>query len=260
MRELRIAVRSLARQPGTAVLAIVALALGIGLTTTMFSIVNGAVLRGLPFPSPLSHPAHGAVHHRRAGRLSTPRVHTFAGVPGDRQQLVRAAGRLPVPDSPTSSALRGCLSVIRAAAAHRQHLPSPESVPGAGAGLQGRGEQPRRRPRRDDRRQGLGRRLFAVAAGRGGASQVAGQRHGHDGGRGSCRRPSRSRATRTCGRRSSIDPLHTKFGEGPSSRDDRPAPNRAHRSRSGRRRDGPRCGVSSSRPTRTVTPAATPWR
>ncbi len=50
MREVRIAVRSLARQPGTAVLAIVALALGIGLTTTMFSIVNGAVLRGLPFP------------------------------------------------------------------------------------------------------------------------------------------------------------------------------------------------------------------
>ena len=50
MREVRVAVRSLVRQPGTAVLAIVALALGIGLTTTMFSIVNGAVLRGLPFP------------------------------------------------------------------------------------------------------------------------------------------------------------------------------------------------------------------
>lgn len=37
------------RQPGMSLLAVVALALGIGLTTTMFSIVNGAVLRGLPF-------------------------------------------------------------------------------------------------------------------------------------------------------------------------------------------------------------------
>src|SRR5512139_1091358 len=50
MRELRVAVRSLIRQPGMTALAVVALALGIGLTTTMFSIVNGAVLRGLPFP------------------------------------------------------------------------------------------------------------------------------------------------------------------------------------------------------------------
>lgn len=50
MREVRLAVRSLLHQPGTSALAVVALALGIGLTTTMFSIVNGAVLRGLPFP------------------------------------------------------------------------------------------------------------------------------------------------------------------------------------------------------------------
>ncbi len=39
----------LLKRPGTSALAIIALALGIGLTTTMFSIVNGAFLRGLPF-------------------------------------------------------------------------------------------------------------------------------------------------------------------------------------------------------------------
>ena len=49
MTELRLALRMVSRQPMTSVLAVVALALGIGLTTTMFSIVNGAVLRGLPF-------------------------------------------------------------------------------------------------------------------------------------------------------------------------------------------------------------------
>jgi putative ABC transport system permease protein len=50
MTDLRLAVRLLFKQPGIASLAVIALALGIGLTTTMFSIVNGAVLRGLPFP------------------------------------------------------------------------------------------------------------------------------------------------------------------------------------------------------------------
>ena len=49
MQDLRLAFRLLARQPLTSALAMVALAMGIGLTTTMFSILNGAVLRGLPF-------------------------------------------------------------------------------------------------------------------------------------------------------------------------------------------------------------------
>src|SRR5690242_11579789 len=44
-----LAVRSLLKRPGTSALAAVALALGIGLTTTMFSIVYGIALRGLPF-------------------------------------------------------------------------------------------------------------------------------------------------------------------------------------------------------------------
>jgi putative ABC transport system permease protein len=48
-RDVRIAIRSLLRQPGTAALAAVALAFGIGLTTTMFCIVDGVFLRGLPF-------------------------------------------------------------------------------------------------------------------------------------------------------------------------------------------------------------------
>jgi len=47
--ELRYAFRSLRNAPGTATIAVVALALGIGLTSVMFSIVYGALHRGLPF-------------------------------------------------------------------------------------------------------------------------------------------------------------------------------------------------------------------
>ena len=47
--DLRYGMRMLRKRPGTSALAIVALALGIGLTTTMFSIVDAAFLRGLPF-------------------------------------------------------------------------------------------------------------------------------------------------------------------------------------------------------------------
>ena len=48
LRDLRISTRSLARQPAMALLAVLAFSLGIGLVTTMFSIVDGG-LRDLPF-------------------------------------------------------------------------------------------------------------------------------------------------------------------------------------------------------------------
>jgi predicted permease len=49
LKDLRYAGRGLFRSPGVTVIAVVALALGIGLTTVMFSIVYGALHRGLPF-------------------------------------------------------------------------------------------------------------------------------------------------------------------------------------------------------------------
>jgi putative ABC transport system permease protein len=46
---IRYGLRMLIRRPSLSVTAVIALALGIGLTTTMFSIVYGAVNRGLPY-------------------------------------------------------------------------------------------------------------------------------------------------------------------------------------------------------------------
>jgi predicted permease len=47
-RDLRFAIRSLARVPGFAVAVIVTLALGIGANTAIYSVVNGALLKPLP--------------------------------------------------------------------------------------------------------------------------------------------------------------------------------------------------------------------
>ena len=50
VRDIRFGSRSLRKHLGLSVVAVFALTLGIGLTTTMFSIVYGALLRGLPYP------------------------------------------------------------------------------------------------------------------------------------------------------------------------------------------------------------------
>jgi putative ABC transport system permease protein len=48
----RLAARSLSRNPGLSAIAVLAFALGIGLTTATFSILDGVVLKGLPIEKP----------------------------------------------------------------------------------------------------------------------------------------------------------------------------------------------------------------
>ena len=49
LNDIRYGFRMLVKRPGLSTIAIIALALGIGLTTTMFGIVYGIVIRGMPF-------------------------------------------------------------------------------------------------------------------------------------------------------------------------------------------------------------------
>ncbi len=52
MNDLRFALRQLRKSPGFSALAIITLAIGIGLNTAIFSLINDLFLRGLPFKEP----------------------------------------------------------------------------------------------------------------------------------------------------------------------------------------------------------------
>ena len=70
MNSLRRAARALRQSPGFTVTAVVVLSLGIGMSTAIFSVVDGAVLHSLAFPHP-QRLVHVSEHLGTFGEIST---------------------------------------------------------------------------------------------------------------------------------------------------------------------------------------------
>lgn len=80
LQDLRYALRSLFRQPAFALTAIVTLALGVGATTAIFSVVNAVILRPLPFEEPdrlVSLQMFWTETGRRSQNVSAPDFHDY---------------------------------------------------------------------------------------------------------------------------------------------------------------------------------------
>ena len=52
LQDFRYAIRTLSQRPGFAAVVLLTLALGIGATTVMFTVINGVLLKPLPYPEP----------------------------------------------------------------------------------------------------------------------------------------------------------------------------------------------------------------
>jgi putative ABC transport system permease protein len=100
IKDLRFGIRSLAKRPGFTAIAMLTLALGIGASTAIFSVVDGVLLRSLPYPD-----ADQIVQLRevneRGGRMPfaepnfndiRARSHSFTGVAQYNGQLTTVTG------------------------------------------------------------------------------------------------------------------------------------------------------------------------
>jgi putative ABC transport system permease protein len=100
IKDLRFGIRSLAKRPGFTAISILTLALGIGASTAIFSVVDGVLLRSLPYPN-----ADQIVQLRevneRGGRMAfaepnfldvRARSHSFQGVAQYSGQLATITG------------------------------------------------------------------------------------------------------------------------------------------------------------------------
>ncbi len=72
LQDIRYGFRQLARQSGFSIVAVITLSLGIGMSTAIFSVIDAAMLRPLPYPHPQQLVSVGVEETQSDGRIVRP--------------------------------------------------------------------------------------------------------------------------------------------------------------------------------------------
>jgi putative ABC transport system permease protein len=94
LQDVRYAARSLIKKPGFTITAVVALALGIGANTAIFSVVRGVLLKSLPFPEADRLVVVGEVS--AGGELTTVPYQNYLDWRAEQHVFTDMSARLPV--------------------------------------------------------------------------------------------------------------------------------------------------------------------
>jgi putative ABC transport system permease protein len=115
LQDLRYAARTLAKSPGFSLIVLAALALGIGATTAIFTVVNSVLLEPLPFPDPSRLMAIREI--TPAGVINlTVQTQNFLDWQGRNRSFERVAVLQPIPLNLTASGDAEQVSGLRVSA------------------------------------------------------------------------------------------------------------------------------------------------